>query len=376
MPRCEVVSRSAAFLELELAGASAAGTLPGEMVAHACEFPYALLRNRRITSFFGGPVGADGAPVGSPPLRVHHLHVQDGADGVDFHVFETHGDFVDASGAWNTSWAPGTCVAYDGRPDFTNEYRDPAGSFVATAETDDVRAKVSEAGALAFSVRLRFAFATAPCAPVNQVWLHSPRQTMPWGTYKIPGDDTVSWWSTRMPLAGRLAGAHFHTHQRRFRAGYLVEGAVVDVIGRDTCGALEPVGTFCLGGKAALSARRPGRNSNRTVCRLRGASAEVGATASTAGRPRPATRATSSAGRYSFAAFHGSVWGDAAADVDMHDILWLSLEGQAARSVSVPLAATDINSCAADLGDEPPRGNPDAVLRGAEPGTRRYRAIG
>ena len=56
-------------------------------------------------------------------------------------------------------------------------------------------------------MRLRFAFATAPCAPVNQVWIHSPRQTMPWGTYAVPGDDTVSWWSTRMPLAGRLAGA-------------------------------------------------------------------------------------------------------------------------------------------------------------------------
>ena len=91
--------------------------------------------------------------------------------------------------------------------------------------------------------------------------------------------------------------------------------------------------------------------------------------------------------RYSFAAFHGAVWGDADADVAMHDILWLSLEGKAARSVSVPLAATDVNSCAADLGDEPPRGSSkrgasprdvwfwslrakqilDAVLRGAEP---------
>ena len=265
-----------------------------------------------------------------------------------------------------------------------------ASAAAATAETDDVRAKVSEAGALAFSVRLRFAFATAPCAPVNQVWLHSPRQKMPWGTYAVPGDDTVSWWSTRMPLAGRLAGAHFHTHQRRFRAGYLVEGAVVDVIGRDTCGALEPVGQFCLGGRPALRAAEDRlRNSNRTVCRLRGASAEVGGdrfdrrSAAVCDARHKFRRGA----RYSFAAFHGAIWGDAAADVDMHDILWLSLEGKAARSVSVPLAATDVNSCAADLGDEPPRGSSkrgasprdvwfwslrakqilDAVLRGAEP---------
>ena len=35
----------------------------------------------------------------------------------------------------------------------------------------------------------------------------------------------------------------------------------------------------------------------------------------------------------------------------MHDILWINLDSKSRRSVSVPLAATDVNSCGAAVSD-------------------------
>ena len=139
MRRCRLLTQTRSALELELIAADdGGGTLAGEMAAHACEFPVMWLRHRKIVSFFGGPVDVFGAPIDSPPLHVHHLHVIDGADGVDFHVFETHGDFTRGDGlAWNATLKAGTCFVYDGMPDLTNEYRDPHGAYVATAEVND-----------------------------------------------------------------------------------------------------------------------------------------------------------------------------------------------------------------------------------------------
>ena len=207
---------------------------------------------------------------------------------------------------------------------------------------------------LAFAVRLRFAFAAGPCRVVNQVWLHSPRETKPWGTYEVPLGRTATWWSTRWPVSGRLTDAKFHSHQSRFSSGFLVRGGVSQFLGERACGGLEAATKYALRGDALgdlEAALRSG--ANRTVCRVEGASAQVGGA-------RYARRADVSCApaakfrkgeMFSFVAFHAPNWGADAPVVDMHDILWINLDSKSRRSVSVPLAATDVNSCGAAVSD-------------------------
>lgn len=351
IPQCAVIASSATMLELEFPDGRG-GTLPGASRHFFCAFPRRLLHTRRIVSFFGGPVDAGGAAIDAPPLHVHHLHVIDGDDDpVDFHVFATHGDFTGGGDPpWNTSLAPGYCLAFDGMPDATNAYRDPKGAYVVSAMVDDARVG---GRALAFAMRLRWSF-TEACRTVSQIWVHSPREAMPWGTYATPRDASVTWWSARWPLDGALVGAHYHAHQRAFRRAFVVDGALADVVGKTACAALELSerdGYAVLGGdrrglEAALA------SSDRRLCAIEGRAETVGnktfgRRSAVACRPAVARKGR----RFTVVAFHGGAAGD------VHDILWLQVDANADRSVSFPLAAADVNACRhgppskADVGD-------------------------
>ena len=205
----------------------------------------------RIFETFSGAVdGATGAPLGFPPIHIHHVHVTPGHKS--FYrmnlarcaldprectfpyvvVFEQHGDYE--------------CAADAGGPDCLLEApldgyaRRVDVPLAINGELNDVRAPGSGALEWYYEVAARWApegaAAAAATRAASVVYVASPGrfnwndQSTMVNTFLAPtGEDSFLWYTARLPASGTLLRAKMHAHNTVFDESLFYLGTPRDV---------------------------------------------------------------------------------------------------------------------------------------------------
>ena len=213
--------------------------------------PLLLEAGDRIKGYVGHAVDASGYEIGFPPLHMHHIHVHKRTrrqvafhnfdEHTNIHFFETHGDFL-SKNPKNPSayykWVPeGYCNVVEDDPDL---------NIVTYFQIDDQRAHFKRLQPITFYVEVAFLLTQMPCKLASSIWLHNAQNPLlnrptPFYVkdhsapsiqdfYDVLNVPSVSWWSSKMPISGKLLpGTWSHVHRLRDAGAMLFAAPISDL---------------------------------------------------------------------------------------------------------------------------------------------------
>ena len=209
--------------------------LPGQFVSMFIDFSHLFRTGDQIIEYTGDAVDVTGAPVGYPPLHVHHLHLSRDWPGIVTtpHWMESHGDYAHGTEGFMPGMklpegycdrlAPADGMHIDGQ---LNDVRFTHGMSMSADESAGSPARPS-ASLLTWYIRVVLKLTSKPCIATSKLILWHPQKEAvrneKLSRFVVNNRPHIRWWSYSLSRDGELVlPAWVHSHRGRYGGALVV----------------------------------------------------------------------------------------------------------------------------------------------------------